>query len=640
MKIGRNDPCPCGSGRKYKHCCLNAGSVQATAPADLTWRRLRALLDGYATKMLRFITEVYGPLAVREAWNEFMCDDGLEFDPDTPLMQLFMPWFFHCWAPNPLTTKVVNKSLHDVIPTAAYLSCKGRHLDPLLRRYLESLLTAPFTFFEVMSCDPGTGLTLRNVMTQEEHAVTESGLSQGVQRGDLLFGQLASVDRLTMVEACNGFAIPPMEKAPIIELRAHIASAHPVITHQVLRDSDFELLDLFHEIADRLYNPRLPTLQNTDGEPLSLRKIVFDLNVTPQAAFDALKHLALDEPDEDLLEDATRDAEDKLTRVRFSWKKLGNKKHPSWGNTVLGWIEIDGKRLTAEVNSEARADAIRKKIETALGDGVRYRASEIQSSERMLAELRTAGGIRDGAASRESDLLAETPEVRAKISEMMAEHWEHWVDEPLPILGNRTPMEAVKDVDGREIVESLVIQGERFSRNPTMPTDEDVFRRVRERLGLAGSRRRHAGVMGLVDHASRTEQLSARPALMENGAQYDPLEAPELEEWLAIDEAERIQLARDYHRRARVRLPNEKLHAVLHVVVENQIALGDEMPVQSTVQRLMTEGLDRHEAIHAIASVLAEFMHDLVNKPGSSKDSNQAYFAALQRLTAEGWLEP
>lgn len=23
MKIGRNDPCPCGSGKKYKHCCLN-----------------------------------------------------------------------------------------------------------------------------------------------------------------------------------------------------------------------------------------------------------------------------------------------------------------------------------------------------------------------------------------------------------------------------------------------------------------------------------------------------------------------------------------------------------------------------------------------------------------------------------------
>jgi uncharacterized protein YecA (UPF0149 family) len=20
--VGRNDPCPCGSGKKYKHCCL------------------------------------------------------------------------------------------------------------------------------------------------------------------------------------------------------------------------------------------------------------------------------------------------------------------------------------------------------------------------------------------------------------------------------------------------------------------------------------------------------------------------------------------------------------------------------------------------------------------------------------------
>ncbi|HEC62475.1 MAG TPA: hypothetical protein ENI27_09540, partial [bacterium] len=22
VKIGRNDPCPCGSGKKYKMCCL------------------------------------------------------------------------------------------------------------------------------------------------------------------------------------------------------------------------------------------------------------------------------------------------------------------------------------------------------------------------------------------------------------------------------------------------------------------------------------------------------------------------------------------------------------------------------------------------------------------------------------------
>jgi Predicted metal-binding protein related to the C-terminal domain of SecA len=26
-KIGRNDPCPCGSGKKYKSCCMNKPST-------------------------------------------------------------------------------------------------------------------------------------------------------------------------------------------------------------------------------------------------------------------------------------------------------------------------------------------------------------------------------------------------------------------------------------------------------------------------------------------------------------------------------------------------------------------------------------------------------------------------------------
>jgi preprotein translocase subunit SecA len=30
-KVGRNDPCPCGSGKKYKHCCM--GKEQAPAPS-------------------------------------------------------------------------------------------------------------------------------------------------------------------------------------------------------------------------------------------------------------------------------------------------------------------------------------------------------------------------------------------------------------------------------------------------------------------------------------------------------------------------------------------------------------------------------------------------------------------------------
>jgi len=118
---------------------------------------------------------------------------------------------------------------------------------------------------------------------------------------------------------------------------------------------------------------------------------------------------------------------------------------------------------------------------------------------------------------------------------------------------------------------------------------------------------------------------------------YDPLKAPDPQEWLALDEQERIALAEDYHRRKRIRLPNLTLHATTHAIVENQIALGDETPVRRTAQRLMDEGLDRHETIHAIGMVLVEFIFNRLKAPESPVDPNAPYFAELERLTAEDW---
>jgi hypothetical protein len=122
---------------------------------------------------------------------------------------------------------------------------------------------------------------------------------------------------------------------------------------------------------------------------------------------------------------------------------------------------------------------------------------------------------------------------------------------------------------------------------------------------------------------------------------YDPLQPPDPKEWSARDEQERIRLAEQYHRRAGIRLPNLTAHAVIHAVIETQITLGDELPVRRTLERLISEGLDRHDAIHAIGSVLAMHMHDLVSRRDavSKADPNDAYYAALERLTAEEWLQ-
>jgi hypothetical protein len=120
---------------------------------------------------------------------------------------------------------------------------------------------------------------------------------------------------------------------------------------------------------------------------------------------------------------------------------------------------------------------------------------------------------------------------------------------------------------------------------------------------------------------------------------YDPLKPPEPKEWVSMDEQERLDLVESFHRRARIRLPNAKVHAVIHVVVESQFALGDEIPVKRTVQRLMSEGLDRHDAIHAVGSVLIGHLKDLLAAPQAEigTDQNPRYYAELERLTAKNW---
>ncbi len=119
---------------------------------------------------------------------------------------------------------------------------------------------------------------------------------------------------------------------------------------------------------------------------------------------------------------------------------------------------------------------------------------------------------------------------------------------------------------------------------------------------------------------------------------YNPLKEPKPDEWLEVDEQERIALIAAYHKKARIRLPNTILHAGMHAVVENQLAEGLPVP-RETLSRLMQEGLDRHDAIHAISSVLAEHIFNLLNTGHSDDDANECYYQTLRDLTAAKWFE-
>lgn len=56
QKVGRNDPCPCGSGKKYKNCCMN----QERPKASGIKRKLTAKVLTVPPKPINLIERTYG----------------------------------------------------------------------------------------------------------------------------------------------------------------------------------------------------------------------------------------------------------------------------------------------------------------------------------------------------------------------------------------------------------------------------------------------------------------------------------------------------------------------------------------------------------------------------------------------------
>jgi len=119
--------------------------------------------------------------------------------------------------------------------------------------------------------------------------------------------------------------------------------------------------------------------------------------------------------------------------------------------------------------------------------------------------------------------------------------------------------------------------------------------------------------------------------------EYDPLFAPDPDQWQNIDENVRIDLVRQFHRDAEQELPEgaESIHSVIHVVVENQIAMKLS-PVPETIDKLIHQGLDRHEAVHAVGAVLSGDIFELLGKSEDTWKAQQ-YRSRLEKLTAKRW---
>jgi len=133
-------------------------------------------------------------------------------------------------------------------------------------------------------------------------------------------------------------------------------------------------------------------------------------------------------------------------------------------------------------------------LKVAVKDGsllpnVGYTQSLHKAAERLLMIL--APGRTAAESTSENAVLCAIPEVHQQVVSMFTGLYENWVHERLPVLGNKTALEAVATPEGQLKVAALLAEIESdFSLLP-FSLDPQVFRRMRERLGLSPTKDLH-----------------------------------------------------------------------------------------------------------------------------------------------------
>ena len=118
---------------------------------------------------------------------------------------------------------------------------------------------------------------------------------------------------------------------------------------------------------------------------------------------------------------------------------------------------------------------------------------------------------------------------------------------------------------------------------------------------------------------------------------YDPLIPPDPTEWLELDEGLRIILAKEFHEQAGIEIPGMDLHATMHVVIENQLAEANDRVIMANYARLIAGGLNRHEAIHAMAYEMTTTLHLAQRRPDANFNFMARYHGGLKRLKPRDW---
>ena len=447
-KAGRNDPCPCGSGRKYKKCHLSADEAEAASRRDAERQAAGDHdLDGRLTRELG----EYAMVRFGSEWLGFTRD----FVDVEATLQLAVPWSVYQYP-------VQGRSVVEW-----YREEHSGRLSDAECRWLAAQQAAWLSVWEVTEVEPGEGLTLRDLLSFEERRVCEASGSRTLVVRDALLGRVVDCEGVSLLCGAHPRLLPPLEAAEVVRRARGRLRRKRAVPIERLREVPFSryLIKRWEEAVEELDLRAAipPQLHNTDGDPLLLTTDHFWFEPGTRAEIEACLAEMEGVEREDTQEDWST----------YVFLAPGNPLHANWENTLIGRARLADDGLRFETNSIQRADALRARLEAACGGSIRHRAREHSDP----ASPAVAAGM--PVPPRE----VPPPEVEQLLLDFKRRHYAEWLDEAIPALDGQSPREAARTAKGRDALDVLLKDMENRERRAKGAKAFD-FATLRRELGL------------------------------------------------------------------------------------------------------------------------------------------------------------
>ncbi len=253
MKSKRNDPCHCGSGKKYKKCCMQAEMGLSGGDILRVLHQLRPNLKQAAVVQ-------YGNSVEKAAWEDFArWGSEVIAREEQAYKDAFSDWYLYAWLPDDtaLGRDTFSSPLSDYPIAADYLKDNRRVLGPVEQGVIDVAATAPYSFHEVTAIAGDGRLHLRELYTEQAVLVEAVG-SESYAEGDVLFCTVVGVNGVSVILGCMPNVLSVAEQATVEAHREKWkAEEGGKIDRRLLYLHDTELRRLYFVLLAKAQKARL-----------------------------------------------------------------------------------------------------------------------------------------------------------------------------------------------------------------------------------------------------------------------------------------------------------------------------------------------------------------------------------------------